>query len=287
MATGIFALFDDIAALADDVALTAKVATQKTVGILGDDLAVNAEKATGFDQKRELKVIWEITKGSLLNKLMILPLAFLLSYFAHWAISVALVCGGLYLLYEGAEKIYEALFHHEENEHQKELKQSTSENVLDIEKKKIKDAIITDFVLSIEIVIMALSTVTNEPLTIQIITTTFVAFLATIGVYGIVALIVRLDNVGFWLIDKGHENIGEAFVAFMPKFIRALGIIGTIAMILVGGGILAHNVPHFHELFIHALPDIVNEMILGVAVGAVVLFAVMGVKRVFYKNSIS
>lgn len=280
MASGIFALFDDIALLADDIALTAKVATKKTAAILGDDLAVNAEKATGFDQKRELKVIWAITKGSLVNKIIILPIAFLLSYFAHWAISVALICGGLYLLYEGAEKIYETFFHNKKsNLYVKKLQNSTTETVLDLEQKKIKSAILTDFILSIEIVVIALSTVVEQSLVVQIASVSIVALLATVGVYGLVALIVRLDNVGFWFIAKGKKRIGEAFVDFMPKLIRILGIIGTIAMLLVGGGILAHNLDFFHHLFIPFLPDILNELIIGLIVGLIVLFCVMSIKK--------
>lgn len=285
MASGIFALFDDIAMLADDVAVTAKIATKKTAAILGDDLAVNAEKATGFDQKRELKVIWAITKGSIKNKFIILPIAFLLNYFAHWAISVALVCGGLYLLYEGAEKVFELLFHHEEDSlHKKELHNSTPSNVLELEKKKIKSAILTDFILSIEIVVIALSTVSTQSLPVQIATTSFVALIATVGVYGIVALIVRLDNVGFWFIGKGYEKIGQAFVDFMPFLIRVLGVIGTIAMFLVGGGILAHNVEYFHHLFIPNIPDTINELIIGLVIGMIVVFVVMGIKKVIPKK---
>lgn len=286
MASGIVALFDDIAMLADDVAVTTKLATKKAAGLLSDDLAVNAEKATGFDQTRELRVIWAITKGSFLNKAIILPLAFLLNYFAPWAISLALILGALYLLYEGSEKIYEAFFHKEhavDIEHKKELQKTTTQNVLDVEKKKIKSAVVTDFILSIEIVIITLSTVMNQPLLIQIATTTIVAIIATIGVYGIVALIVRLDNVGFWLIKKGHEELGQSLVDFMPKLIRLLSIIGTIAMILVGGGILAHNIEFFHHYFIDILPSFVNEFILGLVIGAIVLPLVNGIKKVFRK----
>lgn len=284
MATGIFALFDDIAMLADDVALTAKVATKKTAAILGDDLAVNAQKATGFKQDRELKVIWAITKGSLVNKLIILPIAFLLNFFAHWAIGVALVCGGLYLLYEGAEKIYEIFFPHHDNSHENDIKNSTKDNILQLEKKKIKSAIFTDFILSIEIVVIALSTVSTEALPIQIATTSLVAIIATIGVYGVVALIVRLDNVGFWFIQRGQEKIGQAFVSFMPILIRVLGYIGTLAMFLVGGGILTHNIEYFHHLFIPNIPDIINELIIGFIIGTIVLVVVMGIKKVIGKK---
>lgn len=272
MASGIFALLDDISVLADDVAVSAKIATQKTSGILGDDLAVNAEKATGFDQHRELKVIWAITKGSLLNKTIILPLAFLLSAFAPSVIPYILIIGGLYLLYEGVEKI-EEYFHkkHGPTEHEKELLESTAENILDIEKQKIKAAITTDFILSVEIVILALGTVLDKALPVQIASTTFVAFLATFGVYGLVALIVRMDNVGFWLIDKGRAGSGNFLVSLMPKIIKMLTVVGTVAMLLVGGGILSHNVDLIHHLMIGSIPAIVNELIIGLVVGAMVV----------------
>jgi len=274
MASGMFALLDDIAVLADDIALSTKVATQKTAAILGDDLAVNAEKATGFKQERELKVIWEIIKGSLKNKAIILPIAFVLSAFAPWLISIILVFGGLYLLYEGAEKIEEYFLKNKDEENEKILKNSTVENIVDIEKSKIKSAVFTDFILSIEIIILALTTVLHKPLITQIISTTVVAIVATIGVYGIVALIVRIDNLGFWFIKKEKIKIGNFFIALMPRLINVLSIVGTIAMILVGGGILAHNIDFIHHIFIESIPFIVNEILLGVVVGFIVLFVV-------------
>lgn len=274
MATGIFALFDDIAALADDVALNTKIATQKTAGILGDDLAVNAKKATGFEQKRELIVIWQITKGSFINKLIILPFAFLLNYFAHWAVSLALICGGLYLLFEGAEKVASMLFHTGDEEHKNNLLKSTNKNVLEVEKKKIKSAVFTDFILSIEIVIMALSTVSNESLTVQIVATSITAFVATVGVYGVVALIVRLDNIGFWLIQKGYKSVGRGFVSFMPRLIDALGILGTIAMIFVGSEILQHNIPFLHQLLQLPVYEFVITFVFGLLMGFLALMFV-------------
>ncbi|WP_024954267.1 DUF808 domain-containing protein [Sulfurospirillum arcachonense] len=274
MASGIFALLDDIAMLADDVAVASKIATQKTAGILGDDLAVNSEKATGFAQHRELKVIWAITKGSLKNKIIILPLAFLLSFFAPFVIPYILILGGLYLLYEGIEKI-EEFFHkkHITSEDKKVLKAS-NENILEVEKKKIKAAILTDFILSIEIVMIALGTVLNEPIIIQIFATTFVAILATIGVYGFVALIVRIDNVGFWLIEKNRVKSGNFLVSLMPKIIKTLSFVGTIAMILVGGGILSHNINAIHHYFLDFIPAMANEFLVGIIFGIIVLLVV-------------
>ena len=283
MASGIFALLDDLAILADDIALSTKIATQKTAGILGDDLAVNAEKATGFKQDRELKVIWEITKGSLKNKAIILPISFILSAIVPWTIPIILVFGGLYLLYEGAEKIEEYFYKKSHTKDEEVLKNSTNEDVLNVERQKIKAAVITDFILSIEIVILALGTVLDQPLTTQIISTTIVALLATFGVYGIVALIVRIDNLGFWLIKKEKVSLGNFFIALMPKLIKTLSIIGTIAMILVGGGILSHNIEYVHHLFISVIPVILNEFIIGLVVGFIVLF-VINIAKSFKKK---
>jgi len=277
MATGIFAVLDDIAVLADDVAVSTKIATQKTVAILGDDLAVNAEKATGFEQNRELKVIWAITKGSFINKAIILPIAFILSSFAPWAIPIILVFGGLYLLYEGAEKVEEFFFKHKQDE--SILLKSTGENILEIEKNKIKAAVRTDFILSIEIIILALGTVLDKLFLIQVFSTTFVAFIATVGVYGLVALIVRIDNVGFWLIEKKHIKSGNFLVSLMPRIINALSIIGTIAMLLVGGSILSHNIEFIHHLSIKSIPIMLNELVIGLVIGFIVLFGINLIKK--------
>lgn len=274
MASGIFALLDDIAILADDIAVSTKIATQKTAAILGDDLAVNAEKATGFKQDRELKVIWEITKGSLKNKAIILPIAFILSAFAPWLITIILVLGGLFLLYEGAEKIEEYFHKKSKNKDDEILKNSTNENIVEIEKEKIKSAVFTDFILSIEIIVLALTTVLDKPLITQIISTTVVALIATFGVYGIVALIVRIDNLGFWFIKKEKVDIGNFFIALMPKLIMVLSIVGTIAMLLVGGGILSHNIEFIHHLLPTSIPSIINDLVLGIIIGFIVLYVI-------------
>lgn len=279
MASGFFLLLDDIAMLADDVAVASKVATQKTAAILGDDLAVNAQKATGFDQSRELAVIWAITKGSLKNKVIILPVAFLLTAIAPTLITIILVFGALFLLYEGVEKIEEYLFHKEHEEKNEELLNSTPETILEIEKQKIKSAIVTDFILSIEIVVIALAAVATKPFMVQVSSTIIVALIATFGVYGLVAMIVRMDNVGFWLIEKEHQKSGIFLINAMPKLIKTLGFVGTFAMILVGGGILTHKVEFFHNYFIDALPAIVNDMLIGLVIGVVVLFVVKIFKR--------
>lgn len=275
MASGIFLLLDDIAMLADDVAVASKVATKKTAAILGDDLAVNAQKATGFDQSRELAVIWAITKGSLKNKVIILPVAFLLTAIAPSLITIILILGALFLLYEGVEKIEEWLFHKEHHEEKnEELLHSTPETILEIEKEKIKSAVFTDFILSAEIVVIALAAVAQKPFAVQVSSTVIVALIATFGVYGLVAMIVRMDNVGFWLLEKNYERSGAFLINAMPKLIKTLAFVGTFAMILVGGGILAHKVEFFHHYFIDAVPAIVNELLIGMVIGAIVLAAV-------------
>lgn len=283
MASGIFAVLDDIAALMDDVAVASKLATKKTAGILGDDLAVNAEKATGFLSSRELPVLWAITKGSFLNKLIIIPIAILLNIFFPIAIKFILVMGGLYLAYEGAEKIIEFLFHRKKKEIQEEPAKVNEEDAA-AEQKKIKSAITTDFILSIEIIIIALGTVLNQPLTIQIITVSVVAVLATVGVYGLVALIVRMDDAGFRLI-KGSRNkgvfaaIGRLLVISLPAIIKFFSVVGTIALLMVSGGIFVHNIDFFH----HLLPSwnsTLKEMVIAFGIGLLAVAVLAVVKKI-------
>ncbi|MBE9460554.1 DUF808 family protein [Dyadobacter subterraneus] len=287
MASGFFAILDDIAFLMDDVALATKVATHKTAGILGDDLAVNAEKATGFLSERELPVLWAITKGSLLNKLIIVPLALLLNVFFPIAIKFTLLLGGLYLAYEGVEKIVEYFFHHPKKGHEviEQSEPKSESTTSDNEKGKIKSAVTTDFILSIEIVIIALGSVIDENLTVQIITVSVVAILATIGVYGIVALIVRMDDAGFRLIQKSSDKgffskLGHLLVKALPVIIKILGAVGTVALILVSGGIFVHNIEYLHELF-PQLPTMIKEFGLGLVVGLIALLVITGSKKIF------
>lgn len=282
MATGFFAILDDIAALMDDVAVTTKVATGKTAGILGDDLAVNAEKATGFVSSRELPVLWAITKGSFVNKLIILPIALLLNAFFPVAIKIVLILGGLYLAYEGVEKIIEYFIHHEKKGH--EVIAESTQNDGDAEKAKIKSAITTDFILSIEIVIIALGSVLTETLIIQIVTVSVVAILATVGVYGIVALIVRMDDVGNKLIKHANNkgilaSLGLMLVKALPIIIRILAVVGTIALILVSGGIFVHNIEFVHHLF-PSWPTIVKEFGFGLVAGLAMVVIMTGGKKV-------
>jgi predicted DNA repair protein MutK len=292
MASGFFVLLDDIAAIMDDIAVMSKVAAKKTAGILGDDLAVNAEKASGFASSRELPVLWAISKGSLLNKVIILPIAFLLSAFFPVAIIVILVLGGLFLAYEGAEKIYEFIFPHSHEESEGITEETfTDEQILEAEKGKIKSAIVTDFILSVEIVIMALGTVIGKPLLQQMIVVSLIAIAATIGVYGIVALIVRMDEAGFRLIQISKrkngilEAIGKLLVQALPKVIKALTVIGTIALLLVSGGIFVHYIPFFHHLVPSIpLPSILKEFVIGLLLGIIVLGIVNLSKKLFARK---
>lgn len=276
MASGFFALLDDIAALMDDVATMGKVAGKKTAGLLGDDLAVNAEKASGFMSSREIPVLWAITKGSFLNKVIILPVAFLLSAFVPVAIKIILIIGGIYLSYEGAEKIYEYFFPHAHPKEKPKLEKLTKEEALAREKDKIKSAIITDFILSVEIIIIALGSVSDQELNIQIPVVTLIAVVATIGVYGIVALIVRMDEFGAKLIDLNErddsfsDKVGQFLINALPKVIKGLSVIGTIALILVSGGIFVHNIHFIHDL-VHSLPSILGEFLVGLVAGAIIL----------------
>lgn len=284
MASGFFALLDDIAALMDDVAMMSKITTKKTAGILGDDLAVNAEKASGFVSSRELPVLWAITKGSMLNKLIILPLAFLLSAFLPIAIPIILLIGGVYLAYEGAEKVYEYLVPHPHASKGNDTENQTEAEMLLKEKAKIKSAIITDFILSVEIVIIALGTVIDQSMSIQIIVVTLVAFVATIGVYGIVALIVRMDDFGYRLMQMNAEDnsisdiIGRFFVKALPLVIKGLAVVGTIALLLVAGGIFVHQLEFLHH-FLERWPSFIKDFGIGLVVGFVALIVVKGIKK--------
>lgn len=272
MVSGFFAVLDDIAALMDDVALATNLATRKTAGILGDDLAVNAEKATGFLAERELPILWSITKGSLINKLIIVPVALLLNAFFPVAITFILLIGGCYLAYEGAEKILDYL--------DRALKKrppvvaDSKQATPALDQEKIKSAITTDFILSVEIVIIALGTVAEQSSTVQILTISAVALLATVGVYGLVALIIRMDDVGYRLI-KGSDGtdilstLGHVLVGALPVLIKVLSVVGTLALLLVAGGIFAHNIAYLHTL-LPGLPVSVKEFGIGMVVGLVI-----------------
>jgi len=283
MASGFFAILDDIGALMDDIAVTSKLATKKTAGILGDDLAVNAEKATGFLSSREIPVLWAITKGSFINKLIIIPIIFLLKWLYEPAIIYILIIGGIYLAYEGVEKIIEFLFHRNKKGHEVVEESTLPEDDENSEKSKISSAIKTDFILSLEIVIIALGTVIEKqhPLLTQILSVSFVAIIATVGVYGIVALIVRMDDAGFFLMKKSGNKgflsgLGQVLIKALPIVIKILGVVGTIALLLVSGEIFLHNIEYIH----HLLPEnILSKFGLGIVFGlAAVLLATVGKK---------
>lgn len=282
MPSGIFAILDDIGALMDDVAAASKIATRKTAGILGDDLAVNAEKATGFLASREIPVLWAITKGSFLNKLIIVPIALLLNAFFPIAIKFILILGGFYLAYEGVEKIIEYFFHKPAKEHSADVLENET-GTASVEKAKVKSAVFTDFILSVEIVIIALSTVLDKSLSTQILTVSIVAILATIGVYGIVALIVRMDDAGYKLIKRSNNKgflsaLGQLLVKSLPVIIKLLAVVGTIALLLVSGGIFVHNIEYLHYV-LPGIPLMIKELIFSLIAGLIVA----GVLAVFKK----
>ena len=291
--TGFFAILDDIAALMDDVAVMSKVAAKKTAGVLGDDLAVGAEKASSFRSSRELPVLWAITKGSFLNKLIILPFAFLLSAFAPQLIVPILLFGGVYLSFEGVEKIIHTFFHKDDEQVDIVIIES-EEDILKAEKEKVKNTILTDFILSIEIIMIALGIVSEEPLVTQILVVSIIAILATVGVYGIVALMVRMDDAGYKLVKNARNKpkfikssmvvTGKGLVWALPKLIQLLAVIGTIAMLLVGGGMFVHNIDQVHEFF-HVFPMMLAELVMGLIVGLIAYFIVKIFKKVKSKFS--
>ncbi|HGS5630365.1 TPA: DUF808 domain-containing protein [Vibrio parahaemolyticus] len=245
-------LLDDIAAVLDDVALMSKMAAKKTAGVLGDDLALNAQQVSGVASEREIPVVWAVAKGSFKNKLILVPSALLISAIIPWLIMPLLLIGGLFLCFEGAEKVLEKLFPHSHPHEEKEELVDTDESLEDYEKRKVAGAIRTDFILSAEIIVIALGTVTGASLVTQILVVSLIAVIMTIGVYGLVAGIVKLDDLGFYLEirSKGKGwmvKVGSALVAFAPKLMKLLTIVGTAAMFLVGGGIVVHNVPAIHH----------------------------------------
>lgn len=288
MASGILAILDDVAMLLDDTVVMTKVAAKKTAALLGDDLAVNAEKATGFHASRELPVIWAITKGALLNKIIILPVAFLLSAYLPWLIVPILLLGGAYLSYEGAEKVFEWFTHPHVNK-PAASESSDTQKILQSEAAKIKAAIRTDFILSIEIIVITLDTVMSQSLPIQIMVVSFISLLAVVAVYGVVALLVRMDDAGLHLIERAKflkgviarasHFTGEQLINALPHVIRVLGVIGTIAMLLVGGGMFVHNIDAIHNV-ISILPVLLADLIVGLLVGLVLLAIMQIIKSV-------
>jgi len=273
MATGFFALLDDIAVLMDDVAAASKTAMSETAGILGDDLAVNAEQAVGFESSRELPVLWAIGKGSLLNKAIVVPLAFLLHALMPSALDVVLLCGAGFLAYEGAEKVWHKVHAAGASSHADKPNLS--------EAQKIRAALLVDVVLSIEIVLLALASVADEPLAVQVPVVILIALLATVGVYGLVAILVRMDDVGLSLMKRPQRfwrALGRNMVAALPWLIKAIGLLGTVALLLVAGDMIVHHVHVVHHL-VKGWPAPLAATVVALAVGGVEVALVELVRR--------
>ena len=301
MAAGsLLALLDDIATVLDDVAILTKVAAKKTSGVLGDDLALNAQQVAGVRAERELPVVWAVFKGSMLNKLILVPAALLIATFAPWLIAPLLMAGGAFLCFEGVEKVWHKLAHREEVEaHHKQITEALTQPEVDLvqfEADKIKGAIRTDFILSAEIIVIALGIVTGKPLLTQVGVLSFIAISMTIGVYGLVAAIVKMDDAGLYLSQRpgALAPLGRSLLAAAPKLMKLLAFVGTAAMFLVGGGILVHEWKALHHLLegvltaqtglLGGLVEMAVNLGVGVAAGAVCLLAWNGISRLLPKR---
>ena len=288
MAAGsLLALLDDIATMLDDVAVMTKVAAKKTAGVLGDDLALNAQQVTGVDASREIPLVCAVAKGSCINKLILVAPALAISYFIPWLITPLLMIGGAYLCFEGFEKIAHKLLHskHEDKAHENELAQAVADPKVDLvalEKDKIKGAIRTDFILSAEIIVIALGTVATATFSKQVAVVSLIALVMTVGVYGLVAGIVKLDDLGLYMMMRKGKSffkqvvrkVGTWLLNITPYLMRTLSILGTAAMFLVGGSIIGHGIPALHHLTepmrnISALLPILFDGVLGLIVGAI------------------
>ncbi|MCW2267389.1 DUF808 domain-containing protein [Pseudomonas sp. JUb96] len=253
--SSLLVLIDDIATVLDDVSVMTKVAAKKTAGVLGDDLALNAQQVTGVRAEREIPVVWAVAKGSFVNKLILVPAALLISAFIPWAVTPLLMIGGAFLCFEGFEKLAHKFLHNkaEDQAEQEALIEAVADPAVDLvalEKTKIKGAIRTDFILSAEIIAITLGTVADAPLPQQIIVLSGIAIVMTIGVYGLVAGIVKLDDLGLWLTQKASraaQGLGNGILSAAPYMMKSLSVIGTAAMFLVGGGILVHGVAPLHH----------------------------------------
>lgn len=297
--SSLLTLIDDIASLLDDVSLMTKMAAKKTAGVLGDDLALNAQQVSGVKADREIPVVWKVAKGSFINKTILVPLALLISAFAPWAITPLLMVGGAYLCFEGFEKVYHSLTHRKGAEAEEKAELDTSEDVAVYEQRKIKGAIRTDFVLSAEIIAITLGTVAGATFSQQVIVLCGIAIVMTVGVYGIVAGIVKLDDLGFYLARKRSalaQSIGRGIVSAAPYLMKTLSVVGTLAMFMVGGGILTHGLPPVHHLFTDwasysmvvpgvgailggLIPTLLNA-VFGLIAGGVVMMVVSGISSV-------
>jgi len=302
----LLALLDDIASVLDDISVLTKVATKKTAGVLGDDLALNAQQVAGVKANRELPVVWAVAKGSLVNKAILVPAALAISAIAPWAIMPLLMAGGLFLCYEGFEKIWHRLTHRAEvREHRKELRLALADPTVDlrtVEKSKIKGAVRTDFILSAEIIVITLGTVAAATFGVRVAVLVGIAILMTVGVYGLVAGIVRLDDAGLYLSRRKGDDVlprlsrrlGRGIVAFAPWLMTLLSVAGTAAMFLVGGGILSHGIPWIDhwardiamrgaalsgiEAVLSATTALLTNLVVGIVAG-VIAVAVVGLAR--------
>lgn len=307
--SSLLALIDDIATLLDDVAAMTKIAAKKTSGVLGDDLALNAQQVAGVKADRELPVVWAVAKGSFKNKAILVPTALLISAFASWAIMPLLMLGGLFLCFEGVEKLIHPFLHsHDEDEqHHQQLVQAVNNPEVDIlafEKEKVTGAIRTDFILSAEIIVITLGTVAAASFVNQVLVLVGIALLMTVGVYGLVAGIVRLDDVGLHLTQQANiakQQFGRFLLALAPKLMKFLSVAGTAAMFMVGGSILVHGLPAVHHAIehgaqavqhiavvgslLHAVVGIVGEMLVGIVAGLAAVMVMMGVSKVLPKKS--
>ncbi|AKJ41983.1 DUF808 domain-containing protein [Pragia fontium] len=306
--SSLLALLDDIAAVLDDVALMTKVAAKKTSGVLGDDLALNAQQVSGVRADRELPVVWAVAKGSFINKLILVPLALAISAFIPWAVTPLLMLGGAFLCYEGFEKLAHKYLHpkapHNDNDPQANTPALSQEEIAAYEKQKVKGAIRTDFILSAEIIAITLGTVAHTGFLQQVLVMSGIAITMTIGVYGLVAGIVRLDDVGFYLRDKKArlaKAVGNGLVNTTPYLMRTLSVVGTAAMFMVGGGILTHGLAPISQLItnwsaatasvpaigslLQALSPTLLNMLFGVIAGAMVLLGVSVISKVIPKKS--
>ena len=286
MAAGsLLALLDDIATILDDVSVMTQIAAKKTAGVLGDDLALNAQQVSGVHAERELPVVWAVAKGSFLNKLILVPSALAISYFAPWAITPLLMAGGAYLCFEGFEKVSHKLLvsHHEDIAQHAVLANAIASAKVDLvalEKSKIKGAIRTDFILSAEIIVIALGTVATATFSQQASVVAVVAMMMTVGVYGLVACIVKLDDLGLYLMLKKGKSVykqmqrklGKYLLAFAPMLMRTLSVVGTLAMFMVGGSIIGHGIPALHHW-----PEYMAEMPPGlVFIAPILIDALVG-----------
>lgn len=304
MASSLLLLLDDIATVLDDVAVMSKLAAKKTAGVLGDDLALNAQQVSGVKADRELPVVWAVAKGSFVNKLILVPLALLISVFAPWLINPLLMIGGLFLCYEGVEKVLHSLHKKKSNTHHDVESQSLEQiDISTYEKDKIKGAIRTDFILSAEIVVISLGTVAAATFITKLSVLAVIAIAMTVGVYGFVAMIVKIDDLGLYLVDQASslkQSIGRGLLAFAPKLMKTLTIVGTIAMFLVGGGIINHAIPLFHHWsedavdYVELIPSVGNivgaitptmiNLVTGFIAGLIVLIVISGARKIFSKE---